>query len=201
MTDSRTAGSAGSGRRPPGTPVESDRRQRFERIYAANCGPLLGYALRRTPNSDDAADVVAETFLTAWRRLDDVPAGSQARLWLYGVARHVLANHRRGERRRCELSGRLRRDLAAGYRDPEYTGDLAGLRAAFASLTGPDRELLALVAWEGLDHGELAAVLGCSRNAVRIRLHRARSRLAAALDGQQNPPPAPLARLANGDHA
>ncbi len=157
--------------------------------------------MRRIPNGDDAADAVAETFLTAWRRLDDVPPGDQARLWLYGVARYVLANYRRGERRRCELSDRLRLDLAAGYRDPEYSGDLAGLGAAFASLAGADRELLSLVAWEGLDHGELAEVLGCSRNAVRIRLHRARARLAAALADHDNPASAPLARLTNGDHA
>ncbi|HEX9063978.1 MAG TPA: sigma-70 family RNA polymerase sigma factor [Streptosporangiaceae bacterium] len=193
MTDSRMAGSAG-------TPVLSGPRARFEHLYAATCGPLLGYALRRTANSDDAADVVAETFLTAWRRLDDVPAGDQARLWLYGVARNVLANYRRGERRRYELSDRLRCDLAAGYRDPEYTGDLARLRRAFTGLAEADRELLALVAWEGLDHSELAVVLGCSRNAVRIRLHRARSRFAAAL-ADQDDPAVPLARLANGDHA
>jgi RNA polymerase sigma factor (sigma-70 family) len=185
--------------RHPRTAGPGDRRQRFERLYAANCGPLLGYALRRTPNSDDASDVVAETFLTAWRRLDDVPPGDQARLWLYGVARNVLANYRRGERRRCELSDRLRLDLAAGYRDPEYTGDLAALRAAFGRLAGADRDLLSLAAWEGLDHGELADVLGCSRNAVRIRLHRARARLAAALADQERPASAPLARLANGD--
>ncbi len=187
--------------RTPGGPATDDRRSRFEHIYAANCGPLLGYALRRTANTDDAADVVAETFLTAWRRLDDLPAGDQARLWLYGVARHVLANHQRGERRRSDLSDRLRLDLAAGYRDAEYTGELARLREAVTCLAGPDRELLSLVAWEGLDHGELAAVLGCSRNAVRIRLHRARSRLAAALAAHENTAPAPLARLANGDHA
>jgi RNA polymerase sigma factor (sigma-70 family) len=208
LTDPRTVTGdqrqAGPGERSPGTPGgvpawAGPPGERFERIYAANCGPLLGYALRRSRSSDDAADVVAETFLTAWRRLDDVPPGDQARLWLYGVARNVLANHRRGERRRCELSARLRHDLAAGYRDPEYTGDLARLRAAFATLAGADRELLSLVAWEGLDHGELAAVFGCSRNAVRIRLHRARSRLAAALAAQDNPASAPLARLANGD--
>ncbi len=60
----------------------ADRRRRFEAIYVVNCGPILGYALRRTANGDDAADVVAETFLTAWRRLDDVPPGDEARLWL-----------------------------------------------------------------------------------------------------------------------
>jgi len=64
-------------------------------MYAAHRVPLLGYALRRTDNTDDAADVLAETFLAAWRRLDEVPRGDEARLWLYGTARRVLANHRR----------------------------------------------------------------------------------------------------------
>jgi RNA polymerase sigma-70 factor (ECF subfamily) len=134
----------------------SDRRRRFEEIYAANSTPILGYALRRTTNGDDAADVVAETFLTAWRRLDDVPPGDGARLWLYGVARRVLANHHRGERRKSELSDRLGRDLALVHRDPEYTGQLAVAAAAFRALPGADRELLALVGWEGLEHAEIA---------------------------------------------
>jgi DNA-directed RNA polymerase specialized sigma24 family protein len=77
----------------------NERRHRFEELYAAHHASLLGYALRRTANTDDAADVLAETFLAAWRRLDDVPPGPQARLWLYGTARRVLANQRRGELR------------------------------------------------------------------------------------------------------
>jgi RNA polymerase sigma factor (sigma-70 family) len=158
-----------------------DRRRRFEDIYHTNCTPILGYALRRTTNGEDAADVVAETFLTAWRRLDDVPPGEEAKLWLYGVARRVLANYHRGERRKTELSERLSRDLALVHTDPEYTGRLALVAAAFRSLSEADRELLALVGWEGLDHGEISAVLGCSRNAVRIRLHRARARFAEAV--------------------
>ena len=168
-----------------------DRRRRFEEIYAAQCAPLLGYALRRTSNGDDAADIVAETFLIAWRRLDDVPAGDGARLWLYGVARRVLANHHRGERKKSELSDRLSRDLAVVHHDPEYTGELAVAATAFRSLADPDRELLALVGWEGLDHAEIAAVLGCSRNAVRIRLHRARARFAEAVSQFDRPAPVP----------
>ena len=160
------------------------RRRRFEEVYAANRGPILGYVLRRAGSPDDAADVVAETFLTAWRRLDDVPPGEQARLWLYGVARRVLANHQRGERRRSELAGRLRAELTASWREPEHTGDQAEIAAAFAGLPGADRELLALAFWEELDNGQIATVLGCSRNAVRIRLHRARHRLAATLARQ-----------------
>jgi RNA polymerase sigma factor (sigma-70 family) len=183
----------------PGDPDE--RPHRFEEIYAANCGPILGYVLRRTDNPDDAADVIAETFLTAWRRLDTVPPGDEARLWLYGVARRVLANSRRGERRRAVLADRLRAELAASSWPAQHTGELAEFAAAFRSLPEPDRELLALVGWEGLDHGQVAAVLGCSRNAVRIRLHRARRRFADAFARcQATPSPAPV-HVTHGDYA
>ncbi len=183
----------------PGGPDE--RRRRFEQVYAANVGPILGYLLRRTENPHDAADVLAETFLTAWRRLDDVPPGDEARLWLYGVARRVLANYHRGERRRTAANDRLRAQLAAGYQPPRYPGELAEIAAAFRGLPEPDRELLALVAWEGLDHGQVAAVLGCSRNAVRIRLHRARRRFADALARcEATPSPAPV-HVTHGDLA
>jgi RNA polymerase sigma factor (sigma-70 family) len=174
-----------------------ERRQRFEEVYAANCGPILGYVLRRTGNSHDAADAAAETFLTAWRRLDDVPPGDQARLWLYGVARRVLANQQRGEHRRSELADRLRTELTTAYRAPEYAGELAGIAAAFRTLPEADRELLALVGWEELDNGQAAAVLGCSRNAVRIRLHRARRRLTSAIARQRALPPAGAAQPAS----
>jgi RNA polymerase sigma factor (sigma-70 family) len=158
-----------------------ERRRRFEAVYAAHRGPILGYVLRPTDNPDDAADVIAETFLTAWRRLEDMPLDPQARLWLYGVARRVLANHHRGERRRSALADRLRADLAAEYRPPEFDGDQARIAEAFRRLPAGDRELLALSAWEGLGYGQIAVVLGCSRNAMRLRLFRARKRLAAEL--------------------
>ncbi|MFB4306535.1 RNA polymerase sigma factor [Actinomadura sp. GTD37] len=177
-----------------------DRRRRFEEVYAANRARILGYALRRTSDPQDAADVLAETFLTAWRRLDDVPPGEQARLWLYGVARRVLANHHRGERRRsalaADLGSRLRAEAAVqDAPDPPAAGSV------FRSLPDADRELLSLVGWEGLDHGEIAAVLGCSRNAVRIRLHRARRRFAHALDHADAPALPAAARVPNGEHA
>lgn len=162
--------------RPP-----DERRRRFEEIYAACHDPVLGYLLRRTASGEDAADVLAETFLTAWRRLDDVPGGEEARPWLYGVARRVLANHHRGERRRTALGDRLRADLAEVVQ-PAPGGDLATIASTFRELPETDREVLSLVAWEGLDTGQIATVLGCSRNAVRVRLHRARRRLASALE-------------------
>jgi RNA polymerase sigma factor (sigma-70 family) len=165
---------------------EADRRERFRVVYDANYRRLLGYAIRRTETEQDAADVVAETFTTAWRRLEDIPQGDEARLWLYGVARRVLANQRRGERRRERLGERLAAlnvSTATGEPDPDEAG---AVDAAFRALRAQDREILGLVAWEELDAAEIGAVLGCSANASRIRLHRARRRFAAALErGEQ----------------
>lgn len=185
---------------PPIAASQGERQRRFEAAYAAHHGPVFGYVLRRTSNSDDAADVIAEIFLTAWRRLEDMPPGPQARLWLYGVARRVLANHYRGERRRWALADRLRADLAV-HRPPEHTGELAQIAQAFRGLPAADRELLALASWEGLDHGQIAVVLGCSRNAVRIRLHRARKRFTAALARGQGQSAQPGVNVPNGDLA
>lgn len=197
-------------RHPPADPhLPEQRRLRFEAVYAADHARILGYLLRRTGNAHDAADVLAETFLIAWRRLDDVPPGDDARLWLYGVARRSLANHHRGERRRSaltdELGARLRVDLAA-HRPPEHPADTAAIAAAFRSLPDGDRELLSLVGWEGLDHAQLATVLGCSRNAVRIRLHRARRRFARELARREVSEPygrliPATPRLTNGERA
>lgn len=164
----------------------AERQARFEAVYAANQAPILSYALRRTASSEDAADILAETFLTAWRRLDDLPPGDDATLWLYGVARRVLANYYRGERRRSALADRLREELAHSYSPPVLTAETTQLTTALRRLSGQDRELLTLAAWEGLSYGQLAVVLGCSRNAVRIRLHRARTRLAAELGRATN---------------
>jgi RNA polymerase sigma factor (sigma-70 family) len=179
--------------------AQTKRRHRFEELYAAHRVPVLGYALRRTDNTDDAADVLAETFLIAWRRLDEVPAGDQARLWLYGTARRILANHRRGERRRLALADRLRAELAVTYRRPDQAGGVAEIAAAFRRIPQPDQEVLALAGWEGLDPGQIAAVVGCSRNAARIRLHRARRRLTAEIERPSSRPGRAGADVTSGD--
>jgi RNA polymerase sigma-70 factor (ECF subfamily) len=154
--------------------------ERFQEHYLAHYPAVAAYVRRRTESPDDTADVIAETFTTAWRRLDDIPAGDEARLWLYGVARRTLANHFRAEERRTALAIRLREELSAGADpSPDRTGDAA--YQAFRRLSPDDRELLALVGWEGLGNTEIAKVLGCSRGAVRLRLHRARKRLAREL--------------------
>lgn len=185
----------------PQRAAEEQQRSRFEEIYRDNRGPVLAYLLRRTSNPDDAADLLADTFLTTWRRLEDVPPGAGTRLWLYGVARRSLANHRRGERRRSVLAGRIRAELALAYRAPESGGQLADLANALGSLPEADQELLALAAWEKLDHQQIASVLGCSRNAVDIRLHRARRRLSQALAARQGRPARVSEAMTRGDLA
>jgi RNA polymerase sigma factor (sigma-70 family) len=166
-------------------------RERFEVLYSANLSRLLAYAVRRTSTPEDAADVVAETFLVAWRRLDDVPAGDAARLWLYGTARRVLANQRRTDVRRTQLSDRLRAELTSLPQRP-HTGleELDAMRTALDRLRPGDRELLCLIAWEGLGPAELARVLGCSLNAGKIRTHRARRRLRRELAALEEKPTA-----------
>jgi RNA polymerase sigma-70 factor (ECF subfamily) len=150
----------------------------FEGLYRGCYEDLLRYALRRTSRPEMAADVVADTFLVAWQRLGDIPR-DKARAWLFGVARNVLANQHRAARRGAELAARLRNELA------QITVARADvpveISTALQALPPADQELLRLVAWEGLSAEELAVVLDCSTNAARIRLHRARSRFAEAL--------------------
>jgi RNA polymerase sigma-70 factor (ECF subfamily) len=163
------------------------RDEAFRLLYADNFDRVLGYALRRVGHSEDAADVVAETFLIAWRRLADVPEGDDARLWLYGVARRTLANQRRSETRRTALGERLRHELAGVV--PDLADDVVtehSLRTAVAALRPADREVLLLSLWEGLEPREIAVVLVCSVIAVRTRLSRARGRLRTVLG---NDPP------------
>jgi RNA polymerase sigma-70 factor, ECF subfamily len=155
---------------------------RFARLYEEHGRELLAYALRRAAGPEDAADVVAETFLVAWRRGPEVPAGAKARLWLYGVARLVLANQRRSGNRRERLVGRLRDELAvAAAAQPEPGPEAAPVLQALGRIGDEDRELLLLVGWEELSPGEAARVLGVSAVAARSRLHRARRRLRRAL--------------------
>ncbi|RBQ18871.1 RNA polymerase subunit sigma-24 [Spongiactinospora rosea] len=154
-------------------------QDRFEAIYDAYYPAVHQYAARRAGSADDTADVISETFLTAWRRIDDVPDGERALLWLYGVARRVLANQLRGASRRAVLADRLRDELAASR--PVTPADLEHVRAAFDELPERDREVLALACWERLTSEQIAKVLGCTAIAARTRLHRARKRLAARL--------------------
>jgi RNA polymerase sigma factor (sigma-70 family) len=164
------------------------RTERFEAAYRSLYAPVGAYVLRRVSAAEEAAEVIAETFLTLWRRFDDAPTGEALRPWTYGIARRVIANHLRGERRRSGLTERLVTDVArvtGRLPDPaDAVVERSRLRAALARLSETDQELLRLVAWEGLATDEIAIVLGVRSSAVRLRLHRARRRLGTALDDE-----------------
>jgi RNA polymerase sigma-70 factor (ECF subfamily) len=150
-----------------------DRRAALERLFETYAGAVRAYARRRV-DAAAADDAVSEVFVVAWRRLDDVPP--DALPWLLGCARHVLAHQQRRLGRDVALLTRLNAMPRGEASVPD--GSLA---QAFSALTEQDRELLLLIAWEGLDMAQAAQVLGCSRNALGVRLHRARKRFAAAL--------------------
>jgi RNA polymerase sigma-70 factor (ECF subfamily) len=162
--------------------VDLARHERFERVFAEVYGPLQRY-VRRRAGAAVVDDVVADTMLVLWRRLDTVPADAEL-AWCYGAARRCLANHRRADERRDRLATRVATHATvagdvAVESDPELT-------AALEDLSADDRELVRLWAWEQLAPRELAVVFGITPNAASIRLHRAKQRLAERLDGRKN---------------
>jgi RNA polymerase sigma-70 factor (ECF subfamily) len=152
--------------------------ERFSALYLSKRAQITAYALRRTASREEAADVVAETFEIAWRRLDDVPESPDDLLWLYVTARHVLANAGRRMHRRNELIGRLADGLQGVDVATQPTDEASFVAVtSLRSLPDDDRELLMLTAWDGLSSADAGRLLGCSPTAARIRLHRARNRL------------------------
>lgn len=167
--------------------------QRFEELWAQYAGAVLRYAARRVPASD-VDDVVADTFVVAWRRIESVP--DPALPWLLGVARGVAANTTRSANRRTALHVRLAgvepaNEAAEVWAGPETGSEV--MLAALDRLSPTDRELLTLIAWDGLTPAQAAQALGCSRATLAVRLHRARARLRTQLaaGGSALPRPAP----------
>jgi RNA polymerase sigma factor (sigma-70 family) len=155
----------------------AERVERFRILYDAAYPRVLSFARRRARSTEDAFDAVSETFAAVWRRLDDLPDEPARIAWIYGVARRVLANQYRSADRRTRLTDRLAAEPVSGA-DSEY--DL--VHEALATLRPDDREILTLSAWDDLDNDEIAVVLETTPGNVAVRLHRARKRLAAALE-------------------
>jgi RNA polymerase sigma factor (sigma-70 family) len=166
-----------------------DPQLRFTLLYQRHYGAVMRYATRRT-DPDTARDVVAETFLVAWRRLEAVPDGAvEAEPWLYAVARRVLANAERSRRRADRVTARLghQRPDAAMAADPaDAVTERARVEQALRALPEADREALRLVGWEELDLAGAALAMGCSRATMAVRLHRARRRLARVLESREH---------------
>jgi RNA polymerase sigma-70 factor (ECF subfamily) len=169
----------------------SDSRAGFEQLFRETRTDLLAYIMRRSPSDEDAADVLAETYLIAWRKLDGIPAGERARLWLFGVARNLLMKGASQRRSRQTLVTRLAHELRGAHPPHTPVDDerASALGAALAALPERDRELVLLTAWEGLTPKQIAVVVGTPVNVVRVRLHRARARLKRDLTKPQQPAP------------
>lgn len=162
--------------------AEGDDRLRFEACFREHYADILAFAIRRQSDRQAAEDAASDTFAVAWRRRDLIP--EQPLPWLYAIALRVLANQRRSGLRRRRLEERLAREQAIAVDGNDPTDAVArrsSFAAVFARLSDDDREVLRLIAWEGLEPREAAAVLGCSYGAFRVRLHRARRKLGKQL--------------------
>ena len=173
----------------PEMPPAGAQDRRFESCFRDNYPAVLAFAIRRLPDRATAEDAASETFAVVWRRRDLIP--DEPLPWLFGIALRVVANQRRSVQRRDRLGDRLEQEAGSGADVPEPV-DALGRRDAFSRafqrLSEDEREVLRLVAWDGLSTREAASVLECSAAAFRVRLHRARRRLAKHLEAAGHSP-------------
>lgn len=162
--------------------VEHTPESQFEAIYRLTYQKTLAYVRRRTSNLSDALDVVSDTYLVAWRRLDTLLAVDEPQAWLYGVASRTLSNLNRSQRRRESLLSRIV-ELESNQLgvDPAesvaWSDDLVAVLTAMDRLSEHDQELLLIAAYEDLSHTEIALALGTRPVLIRSALFRARRRL------------------------
>jgi len=173
--------------------VDSDRNdrtrgdeERFRELFAVGYPALHRYGFLRGLTRADTEDLVAEVLAIAWRRLEAVPVDDPTP-WLYAAARNVWRNHLRTEAR---LEGVVARATDPGVTYPAEVPSsppLDLIRGAMEALSDDDHEILRLVAWDGLTPAQVAAALGCTSAAARVRLHRARARFARQLAALETP--------------
>ncbi len=174
-------------------PAARARQQRFVQLFNDHSTELTGFAVRRV-GATNAGDVVGETFLIAWQRLADIPPG-HTRAWLYAAALNVIRHQVRADGRRDRLADRVSFDspptttYSSGDPADRFANQLV-TRAVLARMSAPDQEMLRLAEWEQLSHQEIGRVLSCTATAVKVRLHRARRRFAAALTAETDASPA-----------
>ncbi|MFZ1361656.1 MAG: sigma-70 family RNA polymerase sigma factor [Candidatus Nanopelagicales bacterium] len=166
------------------------RVRRLESLFREHHGALSRYVRRRVP-LDDVNDVVAEVFVTAVSKSDQIPEHAVLP-WLYRTAHHHVAHRHRTQYRRDNLVDRLAaQPVAIEHSHSEMVESAldasAMVHAALATLSTSDAELLRLSAWEQLTTLEISYVLSCRESTVRVRLSRARSRMAKAVKALERP--------------
>ena len=162
---------------------DRNRHEKFEALYAANVKDLLSYALRRSANTHDAVESLSETMVVAWRRIDDVPDGIEARLWLFGVMRNVMNNSRRSSRRQKRLIEKVSSLLEADLQDETRRPDSRTSRVheALKQLRPIEAEVIRLSVWEELTSSQISTLLQIPPETVRTHLHRGRLKLRSLL--------------------
>jgi len=153
--------------------------QQIDLLYRDHGHRVLGYLARRVQPVEDAADILSETMMITWRRRAEIPAAPDDVPWLFGVARNVLANHRRSTERRDTATAHLAQvltDLAHPANGDHVDAGLDA-RRALSQLPDIDREIVTLSAWDGLTSAEISVALNMPPATVRTRLARARQRL------------------------
>lgn len=160
--------------------MRPERAADLRAALGASTDDLLGYFERRVGHREDAADLLADTMLQAWRRCDALPhEPERQRMWLFTIASNVLANQHRSNRRRRALVERLRSQLRQEeVPDPSEASEV---RDSVARLPDAQRELVMLVHWDGLSIVEAAGVLGLNASTARSRYSAAREQLRLAL--------------------
>lgn len=161
-------------------PTGDAREAGFRRAFEDHYRPVLAFVSRRLSAREQVQDVVADVFLVAWRRWDEVPKGDELRLWLYGTARLVISNYRRSSQRSLRLESRVLSMPDASAHDDFKVDDQADLKDAITALnrlSDMDRDLILMSVWDDLSNSEIAQLLEVSRPAVAVKLHRAKQRL------------------------
>ncbi|MGH9896957.1 MAG: RNA polymerase sigma factor [bacterium] len=178
---------------------DQEARAAFEELYEATYRKVLAYCRRRARTLEDAQDVLAATYLVAWRRIEDVASADTPLAWLYGVAWRTLANQNRATERQERLVDRLRRSDTLSSPDPavaiEGAQELEAIEHALTHLPESDREILRLAAFERLSYQEIGHVMGMTTPAVRSHLYRARHRLQRAFQSAYQGEVGPCAPL------
>lgn len=165
-------------------PARAGKERSLQELHDAVSVDLLRYFERRVDPVEDAADLLADTFLIAWRRIDRLPADAErSRMWMFVTARGVLANWRRSRRRRSHLAETLRAEMQTAAANGTPSSEDLDVRAAVARLPTQQAELVMLVHWDGFTVLEAGRILNLSESTARGRYQRAKIHLRSHLDG------------------
>ena len=162
--------------------------KRLRDVFEANASDLLAYLERRIDPRAEAADVLSETMVIAWKKVKKLPdSPDEGRMWLFALAKNALLNHRRALGRYSAAVDRLRNSLLEEGERAEQTATLEQmelrrtLEQALKGLDPRDAELVRLVNWDGFSLAEVARIEGAAASTVRSRYAAALRKLQANL--------------------